>query len=136
MKGLALEIVITQWALDSYLELKHDRTFTDQEYKQEIRPDVLLLKNYPKDPKFSNAKFWSIAESSGTRIYDGYKMKWHQVGNGKVQLRLPVGIMNEAYLCGAYVKGDPKKEKRRLEKFRTHLELIRQSRFTECGRLK
>mgnify|MGYP001563392599 CR=1 FL=1 len=131
-----MEIIITQWALDSYLEMKHDRTFTDQEYKQEIRPDVLLLKNYPSKPKFSNSKFWSIAESSGTRISDGYKMKWHQVGNGKVQLRLPVGMMNEAYLCEAYVKGDPKKEKRKLEKFRTHLELIRQNRFIECGRLK
>jgi hypothetical protein len=63
-------------------------------------------------------------------------MKWHQVGNGKVQLRLPVGMMNEAYLCEAYVKGDPKKEKRKLEKFRTHLELIRRNQFTECGRLK
>lgn len=136
MKGLALEIVITQWALDSYLEMKHDKTFTDQEYKQDIRPDVLRLKSYPTDSKFSNAKFWSIAESSGTRIPDGYKMKWHQVGNGKVQMRLPVGIMNDAYLCEAYVKGDSKKEKRRLEKFRTHLELIRQNRFTECGRLK
>lgn len=130
-----MEIIITQWALDSYLEMKHDNTFTDQEYKQEIRPDVLLLMKYPNDPKFTNAKFWSIAES-GTRIIDGYKMKWHQVGNGKVQLRLPVGIMNEAYLCEAYGKPDPKKEKRRLEKFRTHLELTRQNRHTECGRLK
>jgi hypothetical protein len=74
-KELRLEIVITQWALDSYLELKHDRTFDDQEYKQHIRPDVLLLKKYPSDPKFSNSKFWSIAEASGTRIHDGYKMK-------------------------------------------------------------
>lgn len=130
-----LEIIITQWALDSYLELKHDNTFTNSEYKNQIRPDVLLLQNFPKDPKFSISKFWSIAEST-SRIPDGYKMKWHQVGNGKVQLRLPVGIMNQAYLCEAYVKADPKKEKRRLEKFRTHLELIRQNRFIECGRLK
>ena len=130
-----MEIFITQWALDSYLELKHDNTFTDVEYKQVIRPDVLLLKDYQHEPKFTNSKFWSIAQS-GTRIPDGYKMKWHQVGNGKVQMRLPVGMMNEAYLCEAYVKADPKKEKRRLEKFRTHLELIRQNRHTECGRLK
>jgi hypothetical protein len=130
-----LDIVITQWALDSYLELKHDNTFSALEYKQVIRPDVLLLKDYQHEPKFMNSKFWSIAQS-GTRIPDGYKMKWHQVGNGKVQMRLPVGMMNEAYLCEAYVKADPKKEKRRLEKFRTHLELIRQNRHTECGRLK
>ena len=130
-----MEIVITQWALDSYLELKHDNAFTALEYKQVIRPDVLLLKDYPHEPKFTNSKFWSIAQS-GTRIPDGYKMKWHQVGNGKVQMRLPVGMMNETYLCEAYVKADPKKEKRRLEKFRTHLELIRQNRHTQCGRLK
>jgi hypothetical protein len=133
---VALEIVITQWALDSYLELKHSNTFSDQEYKNGIRPDVLRLVNYPNDPKFSNSKFWSIAESSGTRIVGGFKMKWHQVGNGKIQLRLPVGMMGEAYLCGAYVKEDPKKEKRKLEKFRTHLQLIRQGQFTECRRLK
>lgn len=129
-----MKIVITQWALDSYLKMKHENTFSDQEYKQEIRPDVLLLKSNLTDPKFSNSKIWSIAESS-TRIPDGYKMKWHQVGNGKVQLRLPVGVMDEAYLCEAYVKGDLKKEKRKLEKFRTHLELIRQNRHTERGRL-
>jgi hypothetical protein len=42
-----MEIILTAWALDSYLELKHGNVFTDQEYKATIRPDVLLLKNYP-----------------------------------------------------------------------------------------
>jgi hypothetical protein len=47
-----MDIVITAWALDSYLELKHSHAFTDSEYKVTIRPDVILLKTYPQDPKF------------------------------------------------------------------------------------
>ena len=62
-------------------------------------------------------------------------MKWHQIGNGRVQLRLPVGIFTEAMLCEAYVKGNPKEERRKLARFKTHLELIRRGQFTECGRL-
>ncbi len=61
---IGLKIIITQWALDSYLKMKREKTFSDQEYKQEIRPDVLLLKRNLTDPKFSNSKYWSIAESS------------------------------------------------------------------------
>ena len=95
-----MEIVITSWALDSYLDLKHRQVFTDQEYKTKIRPDVLLLKNYPTEIKFQNSKFWSQAtDRSNNRIPDGFKMKWHQVGSGKIQLRLPVGIFSEALLC-------------------------------------
>jgi len=131
-----LEIVLTQWALDSYLNLKHSRTFTPQEYKAQIRPDVLLLKNYPNDPKFQNAKFFSHAtDGMKNRIPNGHKMKWHQVGSGLVQLRAPIGILTEAYICEAYVKGDLKKDKRMMAKFKTHLQLILQNQFTECGRL-
>jgi hypothetical protein len=50
-------------------------------------------------------------------------------------MRLPVGMFAEAFLCEAYVKTDPKKEKRMMAKFKTHLELIRRGQFTECGRL-
>lgn len=38
-----MEIIITQWALDSYLELKTENVFTVKEYKEVIRPDVLRL---------------------------------------------------------------------------------------------
>ena len=62
-------------------------------------------------------------------------MKWHQVGPGKVQMRLPTGMFAEAYLCEAYVKTDPKKEKRMMAKFKAHLELLRRGQFNECGRL-
>jgi len=131
-----MEIVLTAWALDSYLDLKHKGVFTKQEYKQVLRPDVLLLKNYPNNPKFQNSKFWSQAtDRSKNRIPDGYKMKWHNLGYGQVQLRLAVGMFQEAYLCEAYVKENAKKEQRRLAKFKTYLELIRRGQFTECGRL-
>ena len=131
-----MEIVLTTWALDSYLELKHTNVFTNQEYKGTIRPDVLLLKNYPNDPKFQNSKFFSFAtDGMKNRIPDGYKFKWHQVGPGLVQLRAPIGMFAEAYLCQAYVKADAKKEKRMMAKFKTHLQLIKQGQFTECGRL-
>jgi hypothetical protein len=43
-----MDIVITAWALDSYLDLKHTHVFTDPEYKGTIRPDVMLLKTYPQ----------------------------------------------------------------------------------------
>jgi hypothetical protein len=131
-----MEIVLTAWALDSYLDMKHAKVFTNQEYKGTIRPDVELLKKYPGDVKFQNSKFFSFAtDGMKNRIPDGYKMKWHQIGPGLVQLRAPVGIFAEAYLCQAYVKKDPKMEKRMMAKFKTHLQLIRQNQFTECGRL-
>jgi len=130
-----MEIIITSWALNSYLELKHSRVFTDEEYKKVIRPDVLRLRDYPDDPKFENDKFWSIAEMDSKKIEDGYKMKWHQVGHGKVQLRLPVGLLGDAFLCEAYVKENPKAEKRRMARFKVHLEKIRRQEYTENGRL-
>lgn len=132
-----MDIVITQWALDSYLELRHSNTITAPDYKTTLRPDVLLLKTYPADPKFQNGKFWSIATFAGHPIQNGYKMKWHNLGNGKIQLRLPVAmsITPEAVLCEAYVKGNAKAEQRKLARFKTHLQLIRNGQFTECGRL-
>ena len=77
----------------------------------------MLLANYPNDPKFDNGKFWSPAKWNQQIIPSGYKMKWHQVGNGCVQLRLPVAILNNAYICQGYVKRDEKTEKRMLAKF-------------------
>jgi hypothetical protein len=132
-----MEIAITQWALDSYLDLVSNNIFTRKEYFSEIRPDVMLLKKYPNDPKFSNSKFWSPANDlNGKVIPDGYKMKWHQIGNGRVQLRLTVGLLNgDGFLCEAYVKKDSKVDKRKLAKFKVYLELIRQERFVIRGKL-
>lgn len=106
-----------------------------QDYDQILRPDALLLQHYPAPSQFENSKFWSPAALQGNIIPDGFKMKWHQLGPGRVQLRLPVGLLKDAYLCEAYVKTDPKAEKRFLAWFKTHLELIRRQKYTESGRL-
>lgn len=69
-----MEIIITEWALNSYIELKSENVFTDQEYWELIRPDVLRLENYPNDIKFNNQKFWSIAlDRNHEKIPLGYK---------------------------------------------------------------
>lgn len=134
-EDLLVDVVITQWGLDSYLELKHAAVFSDAEYWGTIRPNVELLRDYPAPPEFANGKFWSPASDASGIIPDGFKMKWHQVGPGRVQLRLPVGMLGHAYLCAAYVKDDPKAERRRLAKFKTHLALIREGNFHAYGRL-
>jgi hypothetical protein len=132
-----MEVVITQWALDSYLDLKGKRVFSDDEFDKIIKPDGRLLLVYPNDPWFNQNKFWSPAQDmNGKVIPDGFKMKWHNMGHGRVQLRLPVGIINgAAYLCEAYVKSNEKVEKRKLSKFKDHLQLIRQNRHIVMGRL-
>lgn len=131
-----MEVIITSWALNSYLEMKNSRVFNKEEYKGIIRPDVLRLKNYPGDLKFRNDKFWSIAtDRTGNKIQNGYKMKWHQIGSGRVQLRLTVGIFSDAFLCEAYVKENAKAEKRQLAKFKVYLQKIKQNEYVENGRL-
>lgn len=131
-----MQVIITEWALNSYLDLVAQDAFTARDYRQTIRPDVARLKSYPADPKFRNRKFWSPAhDSAGNAIPDGHKMKWHQVGNGRVQLRLPVGMLKRAFLCEAYVKRNAKQERRQLARFKTHLQLIRMGRHPSRGKL-
>jgi hypothetical protein len=131
-----VDLVITDWALDSYLDLVSRQVFNEHEYRTAIRPDVERLHAYPADPKFTNSKFWSPAQDAAKRtIPDGYKMKWHNIGSGKVQLRLPVGMFADAILCEAYVKQDPKHEHRALARFKVHLQLIRNNRYTIRGKL-
>jgi hypothetical protein len=132
-----MEVIITQWALDSYLDLKGRHVFSNDEFNTVIKPDGLLLLEYPNHPKFNNNKFWSPAnDMHGKIISDGFKMKWHNVGSGKVQLRLAIGIINGVcYLCEGYVKSDDKVDKRKLAKFKVYLDLIRQGRFICRGKL-
>jgi hypothetical protein len=132
-----MEIIITQWALDSYLDLKTNLIISHEEYIRIIRPDVLRLENFPNDPKFQQNKFWSVAQDQcGQIIPHGYKMKWHQIGNGHSQLRLTVGIFDDrSFLCEAYVKRNEKYEQRQLARFKTYLQLIQLERFTIRGRL-
>lgn len=133
-----MNIVITSWALDSYLELIHNKAITVQDYKKVIRPDVLLLKTFKTAPssKFSNNKFWSPATYNGNIIRNGFKMKWHNLGFNKIQLRLLVGLISkDAFLFQAYVKVGSKEEVREIIKFRTRLLLVQQNKYVECGRL-
>lgn len=136
-----VSIVLTQWALDSYLDLKHAKAFSASDYKETLRPDAKLLESFPTNEKFSNSKFWSPATVDNNPLPNGYKMKWHNLGENRVQLRLTVGLgfdkelLNTAFLCDAYVKTDPKFEHRQLLKFKTRLELIRKRKYIERGRL-
>ena len=130
-----MDIVITQWALDSYLNLKHQTVFSSEDYRNIIRPDVLLLLQY-NSPKFKQSNFWSAANGRSGPITNGYKMKWHNLGPSSIQLRLPVAILNNtSYLCEAYVKDSPQFDQRMMARFSVHLDLIKKGNFIERGRI-
>src|SRR4051812_40018665 len=119
-----MEIVITDWALQSYLNLLG--VFTRDEYLNILRPDVELLAIYPNHPKFDNDKFWGpCKDKSGKIIHQSHKMKWHNIGPGRVQLRLLVAIAhNKAHLCNAYVKDNDSTDKQEMAKLKTKICLI------------
>ncbi|MES1207988.1 MAG: hypothetical protein ABUS79_18800 [Pseudomonadota bacterium] len=121
-----MEVVITEWALQAYLDLKKGGVFTRQEYRSVIRPDVERLKLFPNDPAFQKSKFWGPAtDKAGNQIRHGFKMKWHQIGSGHMQLRLAVAILAaEALLCRAYVKDTTNTDKREMAKLKLHISLI------------
>jgi hypothetical protein len=123
---------------NSYLDLKHRNVFSPVEYKTVIRPDVLLLREGLPSPhaKFANNKFWSPAELKNQVLPGGFKMKWHNIGPGKVQLRLPVMQGGqEVFLCESYVKENASQEERRLAKFKSHMNLVAQGRYVRRGTL-
>jgi hypothetical protein len=130
-------IIITEWALQSYLELRSRNVFSDQDYWNVIRPDVERLRTYPLDQKFGIAKFWGLAtDRTGVPLVGGFKMKWHNLGPGQVQLRLAVALVNgEALLCRGYVKSDPKVDKAEMAKFKDHLRRISLGTYTRRGTL-
>ena len=77
-----MNIIITEWALQSYVDLKRQNVFTRDDYKKTLRPDVELLKNGIPSPhaKFGQANFWSPAVGlGGVVLKDGFKMKWHNI---------------------------------------------------------
>ena len=134
----AWDVVITEWALDSYLNLKHAQVFTDQDYWGTLRPDVELLKTgIPSpEPKFQNPSFWGPAKQGSVVLPGGYKMKWRNLGPGQVQLRLPVMAgQRQALLCEAYVKANASVDQRKMARFKTHMNLISQGRYTYRGKL-
>lgn len=130
-----MKVVITEWALQSYLDLVN--VFTSEEYRKKLRSDAELLANYPNDPKFDNEKFWGpCKDKSGKIIPKGYKMKWHNIGHGRVQLRLLVVIAhNTAYLCNAYVKDNENMDFREMAKLKIKIQLINEGKFISRGRL-
>jgi len=128
---MGLTVVITEWGLQSYLALRASNTFTRDDYKDIIRPDVEKLKTYdPLDAVFQNSRFWGPAEDyAGKRIADGHKMKWHNIGPRTVQL-----VLNgEAYLCQAYSKTSKHLEDREAAKFKTYIQWIRNGNYHRRG---
>ncbi|MBI1944696.1 MAG: hypothetical protein HYS27_03310 [Deltaproteobacteria bacterium] len=123
-----MDIAITEWALQSYLDLKHKRVFTDQEYRTCIRPDVQLLRDGFPSPHavFAQQNFWGPAkDKGGNTVAHGFKMKWHNLGPGQVQLRLGVATINDtAYLCRAYVKDSVATDYRQIANLKVHISSI------------
>jgi len=134
-----MDVVITEWALESYLNLKYENVFSADDYKNIIRPDVELLKDGfpPQHAKFKNGKFWSSAQGkNGEAISKGYKMKWHNIGNGRVQLRLPVVIHDaKAFLCQAFVKSSEAVDYREMAKLKIRVRDIELGRYITRGTL-
>lgn len=121
-----MRILITEWALDAYLEMV-ERDFTEAEYWTILRPDIERLRDYPTDPFFQLEKRWSPAQTGrGADVESGFKMKWHNLGPGKIQLRLCVAIIgDEAWLCHAYSKTDPRLDHRNGVKLVDRIQSIR-----------
>ena len=140
-----MDVIITEWAKQTYLELRDAQVFSREDYKHTLRPDAELLKQYPQDPKFSQAKFWGPAvDVANKTIQYGYKMKWHNVGNGKIQLRLLVVIMSSeidnkkaerAFLCESYAKTSHSQDKRQMEKLKIKISRIAQGHYFYRGSL-
>ena len=130
-------IVITEWALQSYLELRSRHVFSDQDYQTVIRPDVERLRAYPVDPKFRSSKFWGQAtDRTGNPLIGGFKMKWHNIGPGRVQLRVAVALVNgEALLCRGYVKSNAILDKAEMAKFKDHVRRISLGTYIRRGTL-
>jgi hypothetical protein len=73
----------------------------------------------------------------------GYKMKWHNLGPGKVQLRLCVVILEtvfeklkarRAFLCNSFVKNDMS-EAREMARLKMKIQKIEDGTFKYRGKL-
>ena len=84
-----MEAIITEWGLQSYLDLKAKGIFTEQDYREILRPDAELLKiDDPFDtnhPRFSNAKFWGPATNKGQIIKLCQRYQLGEERNGKIE---------------------------------------------------
>lgn len=124
--SFSVDVIITEWGLQAYLDLVGSTIITRNDYWNVLRPDVEKLKLFPQHHDFKNSRFWGPAtDRGGNNIPDGFKMKWHNIGSGRVQLRLSVAILgNAAYLCCAYVKSSDSKDKREAAKLKDHIQDI------------
>ena len=142
-----MDVIITEWGLQSYLNLKSKGIFTTEDYRSILRPDAELLKTEnPFDsqhPRFGNSKFWGPATYKGSIIKNGFKMKWHNLGPGRNQLRLCVVIVTSildgvesqrAFLCTGYVK-DSNREKREMARLKIKIQKIVEGTFVYRGTL-
>lgn len=142
-----MEVIITEWGLQSYIDLKAKGAFSDSDYKKILRPDAELLKTddpFDKNhPKFSNDKFWGPAKHKGQITKYGYKMKWHNFGPGKNQFRLCIVIVEteieevkaqRAFLCTSYIK-DNSTEKREMARLKTKVKKILDGTYVYRGAL-
>lgn len=102
-----------------------------------IRPDVKLLGSYPTPVKFQNDKFWGPAtDRANQAIPRGFKMKWHNVGPGRIQLRLAVALtLAQAFLCQGYVKDSISRDKREAAKLKSRINLIHRGKYQYRGTL-
>ncbi|HEY9723127.1 MAG TPA: hypothetical protein V6D47_14045 [Oscillatoriaceae cyanobacterium] len=131
-----MEIVITGWGLRSYLKLLDEGRFTEEEYWGQMRPDILMLYDLG-NPKFHLGKFWSPAATQGLTVQSGWKMKWHNMGPGGAQRRLPVLLFEgDAFLCEAYVKVSDYADARGIARFSAQAVNIRKGSYEDCGRLR
>lgn len=134
-----MDIIITEWALDSYLNLVHKAVFSRQDYKNVLRPDVELLGlGWPSpSPKFQQSVFWGPAtDRGGKSIPHAFKMKWRNLGPGLVQLRLGVVLWNSAwFLCQGYVKSSAAVDKRECAMLKRRVNLISTGSYTFRGKL-
>lgn len=134
---MPLDIVITEWALQSYLDLVGSDQVTRKDYMTILRPDILRLKQYLSDEKFNTHSFWGRATlRGGAAVVNGYKMKWRNFGNGKVQLRLCVALIKGvAYLCQAFVKDSKAADKRNAALLLGYVDLIGEGKYERRGNL-
>jgi hypothetical protein len=69
-------------------------------------------------------------------ISNGFKMKWHHIGSGQIQLRLSVAMLSsQAILCQAYVKHNEKEDKLQIAIFSLYMDYILKNKHKEVGKI-
>lgn len=78
----------------------------------------------------------SATDRTGLTIQHGFKMKWHNIGNGKVQLRLAVVIWRgKAFLCQGYIKTNDSVDKRQMAILKNRINDIANGTYNYRGLL-